>query len=53
VLSGFRGDMIFYEKYLFRGGIVVAFGMEFPGARKPFYAPIVERIEDSFRAGGP
>ena len=52
VLSGFRSDMIFYEKYLFRGGIIAAFGMEFPTARKPFYAPMVERIEDSFRAGG-
>jgi hypothetical protein len=51
VLSGFRGETIFYEKYLFRGGIIAAFGMEFPSARKPFYAPMVERIEDSFRAG--
>ena len=50
VLSGFRGDTIFYEKYLFRGGIIAAFGTEFPTVRKPFYAPIVERIEDSFRA---
>ena len=52
VLSGFRGDAIFYEKYFFRGGAISAFGMEFPQDRKPFYAPIVERIEDSFRAGG-
>ena len=51
VLSGFRGDDIFYEKYLFAGGVISAFGMEFPAARKPYYAPIVERIEDSFRAG--
>jgi hypothetical protein len=50
VLSGFRGDMIFYEKYLFAGDFVAAFGMEFPAAAKPFYAPIVERIENSFRA---
>ena len=52
VLSGFRGDAIFYEKYFFRSGVISAFGMEFPQERKPFYAPIVERIEDSFRAGG-
>jgi hypothetical protein len=52
VLSGFRGtDTIFYEKYFFRDGIISAFGMEFPTARKPFYAPIIERIEDSFQAG--
>jgi hypothetical protein len=49
VLSGFRGQNIFYEKYLFRRGVVAAFGIEFPTAQKPFYAPIVERIEDSFR----
>lgn len=52
VLSGFRGDKIFYEKYFFRPGTIEAFGIEFPKAEKPFYAPIVERIEDSFRAGG-
>ena len=52
VLSGFRGDNIFYEKYFFRNGTIQAFGMEFPEDEKPFYAPVVERIEDSFRAGG-
>ena len=51
VLSGFRGDRIFYEKYFFNGGVISAFGMEFPADEKPFYAPIIERIEDSFRAG--
>ena len=51
VLSGYRGDNIFYEKYFFRGGEIHGFGMEFPASEKPYYAPIVERIEDSFRAG--
>lgn len=51
VLSGYRGDSIFYEKYFFRADAVHGFGMEFPAAEKPFYAPIIERIEDSFRAG--
>ena len=50
VLSGIRGDAIFYEKYLFREAMVHAFGMEFPGVSKPLYAPILERMEDSFRA---
>jgi hypothetical protein len=51
VLSGFRGDRIFYEKYLFSGGVVSVFGIEFPEDEKPYYAPIIERIEDSFDAG--
>ena len=51
VLSGFRGDRIFYEKYFFRGGTIQAFGLEFPSDAKPFYAPIVEALEDTFRAG--
>jgi hypothetical protein len=51
VLSGFRGPIIFYEKYFFVGGVVSGFGMEFPSAEKPRYAPIIERMEDSFRAG--
>lgn len=51
VLSGFRGDDIFYEKYFFKNGVVSGFGMEFPRAAKPRYEGIVERIEDSFDAG--
>ncbi len=51
VVSGFRGERIFYEKYFFKDGVISAFGIDFPKDRKPFYAPIVERIEDSFKAG--
>jgi hypothetical protein len=51
VLSGFRGERIFYEKYFFNGGVISAFGIEFPRDEKPTYAPIIERIEDSFKAG--
>jgi hypothetical protein len=52
VLSGFRGRNIFYEKYVFDGAAVHGFGIEFPAAAKSRYAPIIERIEDSF-AGRP
>lgn len=51
VLSGYRGERIFYEKFFFRDDVISAFGIEFPADEKPFYSPIVERIEDSFRAG--
>jgi hypothetical protein len=51
VVSGFRDDMIFYEKYMFRGGVIFAFGIDFPKKRKPYYSPIVERMENSFRPG--
>ena len=51
VISGFRGDRIFYEKYFFHDGVISAFGMDFPKEDKPIYAPIIERIEDSFEAG--
>jgi hypothetical protein len=51
VISGYRGENIFYEKYFFRADVVHGFGMEFPREAKPRYAPIIERIEDSFRAG--
>ena len=50
VLSGFRGENIFYEKYLFTDEMVSVFGIEFPTQEKPYYAPIIERIEDSFHA---
>lgn len=52
VLSGFRGKNIFYEKYFFHGATIQGFGMEFPRSAKPRYAPIVERVENSFHAGG-
>ena len=51
VISGFRGERIFYEKYFFHDGVISAFGMDFPKEDKPLYAPIIERIEDSFKAG--
>ena len=51
VLSGYRGDDIFYEKYLVRDGRVHAFAIQFPASAKPEYAPAIERMEDSFRVG--
>ena len=51
VISGFRGARIFYEKYFFHDGVISAFGMDFPKEDKPRYAPVIERIEDSFKAG--
>ena len=51
VVSGYRGELIFYEKYFFKDGVISAFGIDFPKDEKPFYAPIVERIENSFKAG--
>lgn len=51
VISGFRGPKIFYEKYFFRAGVISAFGMDFPKEQKPRYAPMIEKIEDSFKAG--
>jgi hypothetical protein len=51
VLSGFRGNHIFYEKYMFNDGVISAFGVDFPKDEKPFFSPIIERIENSFRAG--
>lgn len=51
-LSGYRGGKIFYEKYVFRGDTVQAFGMEYPAPLRDRYDPVLERIEDSFRAGG-
>jgi len=51
VISGFRGERIFYEKYFFRDGLISAFGMDFPKEDKPLYAPVIERIENSFRSG--
>lgn len=53
VLSGERDDSIFYEKALFScgGWRIASFAMLYPVAERRVYDPIVERIEDTFRAG--
>jgi hypothetical protein len=51
VLSGFRSDHIFYEKYMFADGVISAFGVDFPKEEKPFFSPVIERIENSFKPG--
>ena len=54
VLSGYRGDSIFYEKYIFAKGkdIDVIHGLVVTYRRdtKPIYDPIVARIAKSLRA---
>lgn len=53
VLSGYRGDQIYYEKVMFScgGSVVNIFAMVYPVAERNFFDPIVERMEDSFRPG--
>lgn len=53
VLSGFRGDWVFYEKYLFsqNGQVINAFIMTYPTRAKALYDPIVARMSYSFRPG--
>jgi hypothetical protein len=56
VLSGLRGDKIYYEKVLFAcaGGIINAFALTYPQDRKLSFDPIVTGIEKSFRgSSGP
>ncbi len=58
VLSGFYNregedstDLIFYTKYMFNaeGTALAAFEVSFPEEDKPFFAPIIEYMEDSLR----
>lgn len=49
VLSGYRGDRIFYDKYMFTGDSVQAFAMAYPSSHRHIYDPVLEEIEDSFR----
>lgn len=53
VLSGYKGDDIYYQKVMYScgGQVVTAFGLSYPAAQRHVYDPIVERIEDSFRPG--
>ncbi len=53
VLSGYRGDSVFYEKVMFScgGDIINVLAISYPRAEEAFYNPIVEIIEDGFRPG--
>jgi hypothetical protein len=53
VLSGFRGDNIYYQKVMFScsASIINVLSITFPTAEKPFYEPLIETIEDGFRTG--
>jgi hypothetical protein len=53
VLSGFRGDSIYYQKVMFSCGtkVINALSITFPTAEKPFYEGLIETIEDRFKPG--
>lgn len=49
-ISGFRGDRIYYEAYIFSGrGVLHAFEMEYPARFKASYDPTVRRMARSFK----
>lgn len=53
VLSGYRGDQIYYEKVMFscRERIVNILAIAYPIAERDRFDPIVERMEDRFVTG--
>jgi hypothetical protein len=50
VLSGYRGDQIYYQKVIFTcsGTIVNVLALVYPIDQRHFFDPIVERMEDRF-----
>ncbi len=53
VISGTKGDGIFYERYMLSHGKEMSEGfvMSYPAALKQIYDPIVARMAKSFRSG--
>jgi hypothetical protein len=53
VLSGFRGENIYYQKVMFScaNQVINALSITFPTAEKPRYERLVEIIEDHFKPG--
>jgi len=51
VLSGHRGDQIYYEKTIFScsGRVVNIFAIAYPAAERRRFDPVVERMEDEFK----
>lgn len=54
VLSGYRGDTIYYQKVMFscENRLINAFSITFLRAEKKFYEGLVEVMEDHFRTAG-
>ncbi|GLS38853.1 hypothetical protein GCM10010869_44500 [Mesorhizobium tianshanense] len=49
-ISGVRGNLIYYEAYVFSGrGVLHAFEMEYPAKFKASYDPTVQRMARSFK----
>ena len=53
VLSGYRGNDIYYEKVMFScgGQVVNVMAISYPNGERDLYDPVVERMEDTFRPG--
>ena len=51
VISGTKGDNIFYEKHLLSHGMNEDFVMSYPASAKQTYDPIVARMAKSLRSG--
>jgi hypothetical protein len=53
VLSGFRDDVIYYQKVMFSCGerVINALSVTFPRKEKKFYEGLIEVMEDSFKPG--
>ena len=51
VISGYRGDDIYYEKVMFScaGHVVNVFAITYPQGLRRHYDPVVEQMEDRFR----
>ena len=53
VLSGYRGDSIYYEKVMFscRDRLVNVFAITYPVSQRDLYDSVVERMENAFKPG--
>jgi hypothetical protein len=51
VISGYRGDDIYYEKVMFScaGRVVNVFAISYPEGSRRLYDSVVEQMEDTFR----
>src|SRR6476660_5909249 len=51
VLSGYRGDQIYYEKVMFScgGRVVNILAIAYPTSERGQFDPVVDRMEDTFK----
>lgn len=49
VISGYKGDKVFYQRTRLKDGLLKTFRIEYPASEKPYFDPVTEQLSFNFR----